>query len=477
MSDRPYFPAIDLVLLTRDESALNPQVAQGIESQRGVRVTVHRIVGEQSTAGERRWSVIARARNEGKRRGVNPWLFFLDDDVVLDPDCLQRLLKGLRARPAYAALAADYLSESHGKMCSPHVAMGATLFRRVALDQISFRFAPDRCECSCCASDLRQRGMGIGYLPEAQAKHISLGSSCRLVINQPDRSNLPVAPSAAGNREAPRSYILTAFDRLHYRHFHDRFVSSLRAAGNMETILALAYGLYPSQRRKLDRLPGVWLIPLPPNRQEVALCRLLDFQQALGRLPKQSIVAYWDAGDVIFQDRLGELWSFVRANPNRLLVVGEPQQHPQNRAVAKWTLSISDPQKRRRAFDLLSSRPYFNGGFAAATAETMICYLQKAHQLRHSIDLLGTLDWGDQTALNLYCHTDPNRYMNISDDWNYCLCGRRPGDFRLLPEGRFVRSNGRTIPVVHGNARTFNRFALLAPAALARAAHSSSVLI
>ena len=120
-------------------------------------------------------------------------------------------------------------------------------------------------------------------------------------------------------------------------------------------------------------------------------------------------MAYWDAGDVIFQDRLQGLWDLVSEHPERLLVVEEPESHPENTAVADWTLSIRDPEARRRAFDLLSTRPFLNSGFAAGTAKTLLAYLREADRMLHSADLAGTADWGDQTALNLYCYSAPGR--------------------------------------------------------------------
>jgi hypothetical protein len=170
-------PTIDLVVLTRDTSALDRQVQRGIESQKGVRVIVHRIIGTRYPEDPNRWSAIVRARNRGKRCGNAGWLMFLDDDVVLAADCVRRLFDGLQERPLFGALGADYLGESRGRIIWPHVAMGAALFRRRALAQIEFRWTGNHCECLCCCRDLRRQRIGIGYLPEAQTRHITLGRS------------------------------------------------------------------------------------------------------------------------------------------------------------------------------------------------------------------------------------------------------------------------------------------------------------
>src|SRR6202044_2386976 len=113
------------------------------------------------------------------------------------------------------------------------------------------------------------------------------------------------------------------------------------------------------------------------------------------------------------QNRLTALWTLVRSHPGQLLAVREPVAFPRNPAVRAWTMSIHDPQARRRAFPLLSSRPFLNSGFAAGTAQALRAYFREADRLIHSPDLRGSTDWGDQTALNLYCHSDPRRWHEV----------------------------------------------------------------
>jgi hypothetical protein len=484
---------VDLVVLTRDDAPLHPDVERGIEVQTGVRVIVHRVIGKPLPGESCRLPAIVRARNEGKHRGSDPWLMFLDDDVVLSPGTVRQLLEGLGARPRFAALGADYLEESKGKVACGHVAMGAALFRRSALNQIKFRWSPGKCECLCCCRDLRRKRMQIGYLPAARARHLDSTQKTR---QKGGRSHS--APRTAQNRDSPphrnadaiaavasqadgngggRAYVLAAFDRRHLQKFQHRFLSSLRAAGNDEPVIAFAYDLYPSERLQLRRLRGVEVIAVPSNGAAVPIRRLLDFQGPLERLASDSVVAYWDAGDVVFQDRLVELWRLARENPQRLLVVAEPFGYPENSVVARWTLSIRDPSARKYAFELLSTRPYFNGGFAAAKVGAMLRYLQGAHGLLHSKALRGTTDWGDQTAMNVYCHSDATRFREIDERWNYCICQRTLKDRRLLPEGRFARDDGRPISVVHGNGGAFIPYAETAPVALARSAGSARFLV
>ncbi len=375
------------------------------------------------------------------------------------------------ARPDYAALAADYLNQSDGRVNCHHVAMGATLFRRSALSQVEFHWRQGSCECLGCCTDLRRMRWGIGYLPQARARHIAIASESEVAAN-----SAPAAACGLGQPAGPE-LVLAAFDRQHYLKFRLRFLASLRKSGNCERVIAVAYGLYPSERRQIERLPNLELVALANNGVAVPIRRLLDFQRPIERLPPGSVVAFWDAGDVIFQDSLSDLWCLTRQNPDRLLVAAEPFCHPENAAVADWTLSIHDPESRKCAFELLAPRPVLNAGFAAGAVPAMLRYLQGAHELRHSKAMRGTADWGDQTAMNIYCHSDPSRFLAVDDRWNYCLCGRRRGEVRLLAAGQFVRESGDPISVVHGNGRTLNPYAFLAPQALARSCGSREVLV
>jgi hypothetical protein len=474
---------VDLVVLSRDDSPLHDDVRRGIESQVGVRLVVHRVFGKRHIDELNSLPAIVRARNDGKRCGKSPWLMFLDDDVVLAAGSVRALLNGLQDRPAFAALAADYLDESNGQVSCRHVGMGAVLFRRPALDQFEFRWSPGKCECLWCCGDLRRKGMKIGYLPGVQARHIALNG------RRPHPSPVPIAKHNQGPQQVEvcrtsredsadvAAFILAAFDRRHRRKFEHRFLSSLRARGNNEPVIALAYDLYPSELRKLRRLNGVEVIPMRSGGIAVPVRRLADFQEPLKQLPVNAVVAYWDAGDVIFQDRLAGLWALARQNPDRLLVVAEPYGYPENDVVAGWTLSITDPDARRYAFELLSRNPYFNGGFGAGTVSSLLRYLQVTHELLHSKALQGTADWGDQTAMNIYCHSVPDRYLAIDERWNYCICGRPARDRRLLPDGRFVRDDHRPISVVHGNGAAFLSYAFTTPAALARSSGTTRFLL
>jgi hypothetical protein len=444
---------VDVVILCRDHSPLPHVVRRGLDSHTGVRLTPHRVIGTPLPSDSGRWETIARARNAGKSLGRSPWLMFLDDDVRLAPDAIDRLRRGLLANPLFGALAADYLGEAVGDCSTPHVAMGATLFRRSALDRIHFRWSRDRCECQCCCDDLRRQGIGIRYEPEARAWHLTT------TREHPQSEREARHTTAPGGSVLP-GRILTAFDRRHYDKFRRRFLRSLRDHGNQETVSVVGYGLYPSERAVLSALPGVEVYSLPLTGVMPPLRRLQDFQTVLERWPADTPAAYWDAGDVVFQSELKALWDTVRAHPDRLLAVREPTGHPRNPAVAAWTLSITDAVARERAFRLFSQRPFLNSGFAAGTARTLLAYLREALRLLRSPALRGTSDWGDQTALNLYCHLNPEAWHEVEEGWNYCVHARRAGELRVGPDGRVISARGTPIHAVHGNAHSLRRLEL-----------------
>jgi hypothetical protein len=450
---------VDVIVIRRDRSPLPAAVRAGIEAQAGpgLHVRVHRVLGLRRADDANRWETIARARNEGRSLGSAPWVFYLDDDVVLGPGCLTRLRDGLEARPAFAALAADYLGETNGGWfdpeAAPHVALGATLFRRAALAAVVFRWEPGRCECGCCCDDLRRAGLGIGYLPGAAASHRRSDGAGHAVAS-PARAEEPTRPPPAA-----RGRILTAFNRRHIERFRRQFLGTLRNAGNREPVTAVTYGLYPSERNILASLPGVEVVAYPDDGERTSLQRIRDFPDVLARWPEETPVAYWDAGDVVFQASLQGVWDLVRAHPGELLVVGEPRRPVQPMAMRGWISTISDPAARGRAFALLAHRTNFNGGFAAGTARVVQAYLSEAHRLRHSPALLGTTG-GDQIAMNLFCHAHPGRWRQVADGWNFCLHKRSVDEYRVRPGGRIERPDGTLIPVVHGNARTLRYFEL-----------------
>lgn len=170
---------VDLIILTRTAGQLDERVANGVASQRGVGVLVHRVVGTPIPEDRTKWETIARVRNIARHRGRNKWVMFLDDDVVLEENCIATLLKELKRDEAYAAIGAPYLFKANpfrSPTSSYHVTMGATLFRRSVFSKFKFRSTRHRCDCSCCCEDLARHLLRIRYCLRVQAHHVDIGS-------------------------------------------------------------------------------------------------------------------------------------------------------------------------------------------------------------------------------------------------------------------------------------------------------------
>src|SRR3954447_17904572 len=175
-----------------------------------------------------------------------------------------------------------------------------------------------------------------------------------------------------GLRSAAAPRVLATFNRLHRRLFLGGFLSSLRATGNHEVVVPVAVGLYPSERERLARLPAVQPVFRNETNVPVAKRRLQYFAEIARSLPPATPLAYWDAGDVLFQSRLQPLWELVRAHPGKLLAACEPGGDYIVDDV--WTNSISDSQARRYVGQTIAGRPFINSDFLAGSASTLINY-------------------------------------------------------------------------------------------------------
>jgi len=121
---------------------------------------------------EDRIQAIAQVRNRAKKMGNAHYVMFLDDDVVLPPKGIEKLVYAIFFNPHYAAIGIDYQGHSQPSPWTNHVAMGAVMFVRPILERIHFRTEPNRCECDCCCEDIRRMGYLIDYLPGIKAKHL-----------------------------------------------------------------------------------------------------------------------------------------------------------------------------------------------------------------------------------------------------------------------------------------------------------------
>ena len=90
---------VDIVQLIRNGHRGPADVRAAIESQGSVFVHLYHVIGALRADDAHRWQTIARARNEGRKVGTSPWAMFVDDDVVLGPDCVSILLEALQMSP------------------------------------------------------------------------------------------------------------------------------------------------------------------------------------------------------------------------------------------------------------------------------------------------------------------------------------------------------------------------------------------
>jgi hypothetical protein len=255
--------------------------------------------------------------------------------------------------------------------------------------------------------------------------------------------------------ETPAPRILSTFNRRHRKLFYAGFLASLRTSGNDATVIPVAVGLYPGERERLVRFPGVKPVFRRATDEHVARRRLREFAEITRALPSTTPIAYWDAGDVIFQAQLQQLWELIRTHRGELLAVREPSGYPDNPAVRQWTETITDPEARCDAQRKIYDRPFINSGFLAASASVLTEYFETTAKWYDSPKLAGSVDPGDQMALNLYCHSRPDVWREIPESWNYCLWGRDRNMYYRDENGKYVDVRGVPICIVHGNAQTF----------------------
>jgi hypothetical protein len=164
-------PVDVLTVLGPGRAILDPVLA-ALEDQGDVELKHYTIEGEPPMPGDRRADPIARARNRARKLGTAHYAMFLDDDVVLPPLGIEKLVYALIFNPRYAAIGIDYQGFPQRSPWTTHVAMGAVMFIRPILEQIHFRTEPGKCECLCCCNDIRRMGYLIDYLPGLKAKHL-----------------------------------------------------------------------------------------------------------------------------------------------------------------------------------------------------------------------------------------------------------------------------------------------------------------
>ena len=163
---------VDVLTVLGPGRTIREPVLAALENQGDVVLEHHVVEGTPPLPGEGRIEAIARARNRAKQLGTAHYAMFLDDDVVLPPRSIEKLVYALIFNPRYAAIGIDYQDLVQPSPWAVHVAMGAVLFIRPILEQIHFRTEPGKCECLCCCEDIRQMGYCIDYLPGVRAEHL-----------------------------------------------------------------------------------------------------------------------------------------------------------------------------------------------------------------------------------------------------------------------------------------------------------------
>ena len=164
---------VDVLTVLGPGRKIHELVFSALENQGDVELGHYVIQGAPPLSGERRANAIARARNRAKRMGSAHYAMFLDDDVVLPQQAIEKLVFALAFNPRYAAIGIDYQGLHQPSPWAVHVAMGAIMFIRPILERIHFRTEPSKCECYCCCEDIRRMGYLVDYLPGLRAEHLN----------------------------------------------------------------------------------------------------------------------------------------------------------------------------------------------------------------------------------------------------------------------------------------------------------------
>ncbi|HIE30258.1 TPA: glycosyltransferase family 2 protein [Candidatus Poribacteria bacterium] len=163
---------VDVLTVLGPGRTIREPVLSALKNQGDVALEHYVIKGPLRLPREGRFDAIVRARNRAKQLGTAHYAMFLDDDIVLPPRGIEKLVLALIFNPRYAAIGIDYQGLAQPSSWAVHVAMRAVLFIRPILERIHFRTEPGTCECLCCCEDIRRMGYCIDYLPGLRAEHL-----------------------------------------------------------------------------------------------------------------------------------------------------------------------------------------------------------------------------------------------------------------------------------------------------------------
>ena len=172
---------VDVILLSRDLSPPRPDIWEGLRSQGGVNLVIHRQVGAPRPGDRNRWETIARARNEARAVGSRPWVMFLDDDVVLGPD--------MRGTPGRGAAAEARVRRARRRQRGGDEPAG-----RIVGSPVSRRDG---------RRDVPPRGAGRAYLPVGWARSANAFAAARICARRDGRSAIYREPRPGIGPRAP----------------------------------------------------------------------------------------------------------------------------------------------------------------------------------------------------------------------------------------------------------------------------------
>ena len=100
--------SVDVLTVLGPGRAILEPVLSALDNQGDVELHHHVIDSPSPLPGESRIGTIARARNLAKTEGKEHYVMFLDDDVMLPPLGIQRLVYAFIFNRSHAAIGIDY---------------------------------------------------------------------------------------------------------------------------------------------------------------------------------------------------------------------------------------------------------------------------------------------------------------------------------------------------------------------------------
>ena len=116
----------------------------------------------------------AGARNRVKQHASSPYVLMMDNDIILEPHSIERMVAFLEANNNFAAIGISKHSVPEGSnevFIQPHIDCAPVLWRLEDLKKVAFEYR-NQCECMAVCEDIRNMGKEIGFLTGIRANHI-----------------------------------------------------------------------------------------------------------------------------------------------------------------------------------------------------------------------------------------------------------------------------------------------------------------